>query len=287
MTTATTVPAIERRWELAAPRERVWRALADPAELAAWFCARIDFAPVAGHEGWFEFEGHGRVMVRVEVVEAPHRLAWRWAHVPGIALDAAPSTLVEWTLDEAPGGGTVVGLRESGFRRNEDRLSNVQGWLEEFGSLAAHVGSATWEAGILRTYALQSSPERVWRAFSDPVELAAWWGGTDPVEIRAGFEGWWDWPSEGGRFAMRIEAVEAPTYVAWLWSTDKDVPLADSSQVLRTEWVLMPRDDGGTDLHLLETGFRGPMEHDLNVHGWDGDVIPGLRRHLGEAAAAG
>jgi hypothetical protein len=86
---------------------------------------------------------------------------------------------------------------------------------------------------------------------------------------------------------MRIEAVEAPTYVAWLWSTDKDVPLADSSQVLRTEWVLMPRDDGGTDLHLLETGFRGPMEHDLNVHGWDGDVIPGLRRHLGEAAAAG
>jgi uncharacterized protein YndB with AHSA1/START domain len=128
MTTATTVPAIERRWELAAPRERVWRALADPAELAAWFCARIDFAPVAGHEGWFEFEGHGRVMVRVEVVEAPHRLAWRWAHVPGIALDAAPSTLVEWTLDEAPGGGTVVGLRESGFRRNEDRLSNVGGW---------------------------------------------------------------------------------------------------------------------------------------------------------------
>ena len=34
-------------------------------------------------------------------------------------------------------------------------------------------------------------------------------------------------------------------------------PLAGAAEVLLTEWLLQPRDDGGTDLHLVESGFRG------------------------------
>jgi hypothetical protein len=41
----------------------------------------------------------------------------------------------------------------------------------------------------------------------------------------------------------------------------------------------------GTDLHLFESGFTGPDDHRLNDGGWDGDVIPALRRRLGEPKA--
>ena len=37
-----------------------------------------------------------------------------------------------------------------------------------------------------------------------------------------------------------------------------------------------PRADGGTDLHLLETGFRGPDAFRENGRGWDVDVLPSL-----------
>jgi len=66
-------------------------------------------------------------------------------------------------------------------------------------------------------------------------------------------------------------------------------PLNESSQreliaLLRTEWTLVPREDGGTDLHLYESGFTEPTGFGMNSGGWDGDILPALRRHLGEAS---
>ena len=119
-------------------------------------------------------------------------------------------------------------------------------------------------------------------AFAEPAQLAAWWSNGEQGEIRAGAEGSWLWPSEGGRFAYRIEAVEAPRYLCWTWVGAPDVSLEDAEQVLRTEWVLVPREDGGTDLHLLETGFTGPDSMRENEGGWE-QIIPSLRKHLGEA----
>jgi hypothetical protein len=81
--------------------------------------------------------------------------------------------------------------------------------------------------------------------------------------------------------------VEAPTYLAWTWTPTPDVALDDAATRLHTEWAFVARDDGGTDLHLLETGFTGPEDHRLNSGGWDGDVIPALRRVLGEAEPTG
>lgn len=283
-TPASTIPAIERRVELAAPRERVWHALTDPTELATWFCQGADVRAEVGAAGWLAWDAHGRFAIRVEAVEAPAYLAWRGARDPDTPIDEGPSTLVEYWLDDASDGGTLLRVRESGFERLEDRATNVQGWLHQVGALAGHVATEPWHRGIVRTYALRSAPDRVWRAFSHPEELAHWWAGSGAIEIRPGYEGWWEWPDSGGRFAMRIEAVEPPTYLAWLWVTDPETAIAAADQVLRTEWVLSPRADGGTDLHLLETGFRQPTEHRANDEGWDGDVIPGLRRHLGEVA---
>ena len=278
----TTIAAIDRQLDFRASPERLWRALTDDGELASWFGQRAQLDLRAGGDGWLEFEGYGRVPVRIDVFEPVTRLSWRWGDA-GKSVDEG-STLVEFRLEPLAGGGTRLHLRESGFEREDSRWSNTEGWVTELAELAKHVAVEPFEAGIRRTYALTSPLDRVWRAFSEPAELGAWWAGTPDLEIRAGYEGWFVWPSEGGRFAMRFEAVEPPRYLCWTWTPVPEVPLAEAETVLRTEWTLVPREDGGTDLHLFESGFTEPTGFGMNSGGWDGDILPALRRHLGEAS---
>ena len=284
MTGTATTPAIERRLDLHAAPDRVWRALTVGEELAAWFGHGADLQPVAGYEGWLEWDGHGRYALRVDEVDPPRRLAFRWMHEPG-PFDETRSSLVEWDLEPTQAGGTRLHLRESGLRSPEARSANSAGWLSELGELVDHLADEPWQAGIRRRVRLRSGIEAVWAAFADPARFSAWWGGTDPVELRPGAVGWWQWPSEGGRFAVRIDAVEPMSYLAWTWSPLPDVPIDAATERLHTEWGFEARDDGGTDLYLLETGFAGPENHRLNDGGWDSDVIPALRRVLGEPAA--
>jgi uncharacterized protein YndB with AHSA1/START domain len=278
----TTIAAIDRQLDFRASPERLWRALTEDGELASWFGqgAQLDLRP--GGDGWLEFEGYGRVPVRIDVFEPVTRLSWRWGDA-GKSVEEG-STLVEFRLEPLAGGGTRLHLRESGFEREDNRWSNTEGWVTELAELARHVAVEPFEAGIRRTYALASPLDRVWRAFSEPAELGAWWAGTPDLEIRPGFEGWFVWPSEGGRFAMRFEGVEPPRYLCWTWTPVPDVPLAQATTVLRTEWTLVPREDGGTDLHLFESGFTEPTGFGMNSGGWDDDILPALRRHLGEAS---
>jgi uncharacterized protein YndB with AHSA1/START domain len=281
-TTSTAIPAIERELDLAAGPERVWRALTDEQELAAWFGAAVSFRAEVGADGWVEWPEHGRFALGVESVDAPSRLSWRWARDPGVALSAGPNTLVEFQLSPGRSGGTRLRLRESGFERPADRASNSRGWLEELGDLLAHLATVPHERGIRRRYRLASSVERVWEAFTDPAQLGRWWGGTGHLEVRTGFEGWWEWDGMG-RFGMRFDAVEPMSYLAWRWTPHPDVPVADATEVLRTEWALVARPDGGTDLHLLESGFTEDEGFRMNDGGWDGDVLPALERVLANA----
>lgn len=160
----------------------------------------------------------------------------------------------------------------------------LAGWFSQRCEIDLRPGGDAWQAGIRRTYALRSAPERVWEAIATIAGLDGWFGPTVSLEIRAGSEGWFDWP-EHGRFAIRIEAVEAPRYLAWSWTPHRDVRLADASEVLRTEWYVGAAEGGGTALELLETGFMGPDEYRDNSTGWDSDVLPALGRLLGESGA--
>ena len=283
--------AIERTLDFRASRDRVWLAITDERELSTWFGARCAIDLRVGGTGRFEWpeEGdHGvRIQARVEAFDPPERLAWRWARESDTPVDEGPSTLVEWRLEALAGGGTRLHLRETGFERPGDRLDNAHGWQQELAELAAVVASVPFEAGIHRTWSLQASPERVWAAFTDPLQLAEWWSHNPLLVIEPGASGYWDWVALGGRFAMRWEAIEPPSYLCWSWVTEPDVPLADAGQVLRTEWVLMPREDGGTDLTLFESGFTSDGDFHANSGGWHGDVIQSLRRFLGEVGSAG
>ena len=114
---------IEREIVIEAPRARVWRAISDTTEFGRWF------------------------RVTVERMEAERLLSWRWhpyAVDPEKDYSAEPTTLVEITLEDAP-GGTKVRVVESGFdrvphaRRAEAFRMNSQGWGIQMENVARHV----------------------------------------------------------------------------------------------------------------------------------------------------
>ena len=126
---------IDRTLELKASPERVWKALADPAELCRWFPHRAEFELQPGNEGWFEWDDHGRYPLRIETVEPPRRLSWSWTHKPGAPFDPENATLVEWTLTPRDDGGTTLTMSESGFKTEEHHKDNTGGWNAELAEL--------------------------------------------------------------------------------------------------------------------------------------------------------
>lgn len=135
---------IERTLEFKAPIDRVWKALSDAESLAAWFPnAGAHFEPVVGFVGWLAWdleECTGRYALQVEEVDAPHRIAWRWAREADTPIEEAHTTLVEWTLESLANGGTKLHMLESGFVRDADRAENVAGWQQELGELVEYIG---------------------------------------------------------------------------------------------------------------------------------------------------
>jgi uncharacterized protein YndB with AHSA1/START domain len=69
------------------------------------------------------------------MVEPPNRISWSWSHNPGLDFDAEKSTLVEWTPAKLNTGGTLLELRESGFRTEADHQQNETGWTAELAEL--------------------------------------------------------------------------------------------------------------------------------------------------------
>jgi uncharacterized protein YndB with AHSA1/START domain len=116
---------IEREAVYAHSLERVWRALVDPAELAAWLMP-TDFAPRAGHE--FSLEtGDERVgTIRGEVLEIdePRLLRCRWSGGFGDT---------EVTFELFPeGDGTRLRVVHDGFETaGVDQAGFNDGWKQK------------------------------------------------------------------------------------------------------------------------------------------------------------
>lgn len=156
---------IQKSITLRAPRSRVWRALAEPAEFGAWFGVRFDAgtvfargrpihgvivptqadATVAGHQKPYEGMPFDIVVDRVE----PERLfSFRWhpfAIEKGIDYSAEPTTLVVFELENVTVNETRVTVTESGFdripleRRAKAFTANEQGWAMVVTLLEKHL----------------------------------------------------------------------------------------------------------------------------------------------------
>lgn len=149
--------SIEEQVTLQSPRARVWRALTDPAEFGEWFgvnLAGATIAPGATVKGNITHPGYEHVVfeIIVEEIVPEERFSWRWhphAIDPGIDYSSEPRTLVTFTLEDAPGGGTLVRVVESGFdalpaaRRASAFRGNSAGWTAQLVErLPAYLASA-------------------------------------------------------------------------------------------------------------------------------------------------
>jgi len=118
--------AIEREALYPQSPERVWRALVDPEELAAWLMP-TDFAPRQGHEFSLETSDvhvgtiHGEVLE----IDEPRRLRCRWSGVFGDT---------EVTFELIPeGDGTRLRVRHDGWTDPvpPERAGFDDGWKQK------------------------------------------------------------------------------------------------------------------------------------------------------------
>jgi uncharacterized protein YndB with AHSA1/START domain len=134
---------IRESTHIAAPIDRVWRAISDHNEFGEWFRVALDQPFEAGRPstGHITHKGYEHIKWTAEIVaiEPPRRLALRWhpyAIDPNVDYSNEPTTLVEFTLTERD-GGTDVEVVESGFdaippgRRDEAFRMNSQGWAAQ------------------------------------------------------------------------------------------------------------------------------------------------------------
>jgi uncharacterized protein YndB with AHSA1/START domain len=146
---------IEKRIELKAPVQRVWRALTDYREFGKWFRVTLEGPFVPGKEvrGRITYPGyeHLAMTVTVQRIELERLFSFNWhpyAIDPNADYSAEPPTLVEFTLQDVP-GGTLLVVVESGFaalpahRRDEAFRMNDGGWSIQVENIARHVGSTT------------------------------------------------------------------------------------------------------------------------------------------------
>ena len=144
---------IERDILISAPVERVWELISDGEHVGRWFAdagAQIDLQP--GGAVALTWSSNGTVRGRVEAVEPPRRLAYRWLAAFNTEEEATPanSTLIEFTLTEE-GDGTRVAVVESGFdalemeqeKRSAMFADHIGGWKAELGDLGEYATETT------------------------------------------------------------------------------------------------------------------------------------------------
>jgi uncharacterized protein YndB with AHSA1/START domain len=139
---------IESETLIEAPLERVWSLVAQPG---FWVAEEASLPGTVAREGESMVARnaeYGDFPVRVEKVEPPKYLAYRWASAfPGEDLREDNSTLVEFTLT-AEGGGTRLRVVESGFAalaaseelRDKALKDNAGGWPQVLDALGKRAG---------------------------------------------------------------------------------------------------------------------------------------------------
>lgn len=142
---------IEKKVLLNAPQARVWQAISDSKRFGAWFGVAFaaPFAPGARMLGTLapttaDAETAERMKAyagkqfefQIERIEPQHHFSYRWhpfALDETVDYSSEPTTLVEFDLEEAP-GGTLLTIVESGFdsipiaRRADAFEANGEGW---------------------------------------------------------------------------------------------------------------------------------------------------------------
>ena len=202
------------------PVERVWRAIADPAEIDRWFVASVPWTPAVGET----FEAM-EMDVRVTEVDAPRRLAWEWG-----------SERYRYELQPDHGGCLLTFIHEidAGMGPPQQFAS---GWDIYFGRLHAHLHDAyvdeldAHQQGVplevdgrpaVRFHRRLAHPvERVWRAVTTPDGLSRWFPAAVKIdgELRPGAAMHFEFAPGFTRDGV-VLAVEHERLLEFTWGDD-------------------------------------------------------------------
>jgi uncharacterized protein YndB with AHSA1/START domain len=181
---------------LAAPAERVWRALTDPAELRVWFAEHAEVDLPHRYEFWGRYTPDGDAPHQRLLHADDHSLRFAWT-LGGV------ETTSELELKPA-GEATVLTLRQSHFVFAEALDgSTIRGVLQTWWSLCLANLNAHLEgrpllprtdftsADLRGELTIDAPMDRVWQSLTDSEQASAWFG--YPIGIE---------PWVGGRYAM-------------------------------------------------------------------------------------
>jgi uncharacterized protein YndB with AHSA1/START domain len=187
--TPTAFPIARDRWErlvttstIAAPPDRIWRALVEPDELRMWL-ARCHGSPKhVDAEFVLDFEDGEFFLVRTQSLTAPEHeneageLTWLWRWL-GIGQPAS----VTWQLQPSADNGTAVTATEEAINPPADwQTWNGGGWpgiLEQLGSYLRTGTEWRWPWRRMGPYVqveLASSPFEAWDTLMSPAAIKFW-----------------------------------------------------------------------------------------------------------------
>lgn len=129
---------------------------------------------------------------------------------------------------------------------------------------------------------LKATPERVYQAWTDPAQIACWWGPGETESLLAETD-----VRVGGRFHVAFRTNDGERHdvggvyrevvpgrklvFTWAWRTTPE------RESLVT--VLLKPDGGGTLMTLIHEQFFDEAARDRHEHGWSGSLDK-LERHL-------
>ena len=143
--------SVRRTIDIAAPVEKVWAAVTEAEHISRWFGRAEITGHGVGATGTLTWPDHGPVPLRVEALDAPHTVSYRWGNDDALGtapaeLDVAHSTVFTFTLEPVP-DGTRLTVVETGFDATSDPIANLEdhrkGWDGELDKLAALVESGS------------------------------------------------------------------------------------------------------------------------------------------------
>ncbi|WP_350275641.1 ATPase [Kribbella sp. HUAS MG21] len=146
--------SIARQIDIDAPADRVWDLVARPG----WYIndGTVDDEPDVRYEDDVAVvtePGVGEYRFRTEQLDKPRYAAFRWLSTP--FRPVSEGTLVEFWIDERPGGGVTLRVLESGFSTLsadpatwlKEREGNDRGWTDELAAAKVFVESGAAQAG--------------------------------------------------------------------------------------------------------------------------------------------
>jgi uncharacterized protein YndB with AHSA1/START domain len=143
---------VRRTVTIAAPIDKVWAAITEAEHIARWFPNRVVLDTVApGASGVFTWDDFGDIPVRIEELDPPRMIAYRWSNDSANAenperVDFTRSTVFRFTL-EPRDDGTQLTVVESGFDALTDPAASMEsnrgGWDSELDELVAYLESGS------------------------------------------------------------------------------------------------------------------------------------------------